>query len=263
MASPRSTGKPVRFAAAMIAFALLAPSLCLQAQNQKVLHIAGSEHGFLVLRNLAGAILASGELTQAPYGKWMKLRVVFHFRDGSVDDETTIYSQRRTFRLISDHHIQSGPTFPNPLDVTIDARGQQVSVSDLSNNKGQVKIQHMNLPPDLANGILFILLENLEANAPKIEVPYLADPTRMVKLAIIQQGEEPFEIAGRSYKAMKYDIKVELGGLTGVLAPMIGKQPPDLHVWVTESTVPAVIRVDGTLYNEGPVWSIQLASPTW
>jgi hypothetical protein len=262
MAPPRSKGKPVRIAAALIGFALLAPLRGLQGQNLKVLHTAGSQHGFLVLRNLAGEILASGELTQTPSGKWMKLRVVFHFRDGSIDDETTIYSQRRTFRLISDHHVQSGPSYPNPIDMTVDARGQQVSVGA---EKDQVKTEHMDLPPDLANGILFILLENVEANGPKIEVPYLAESTkpRMVKLAIVQQGEEPFDVSGRAYKAMKYDIKVELGGLTGVLAPMIGKQPPDFHVWVTESSVPAIIRIDGAFYTEGPIWSVQLASPVW
>ena len=47
--------------------------------------------------------------------------VVFHFRDGSLDDETTVFSQRGTFRLISDHHIQRGPSFPKPIDVFIDA----------------------------------------------------------------------------------------------------------------------------------------------
>jgi hypothetical protein len=44
---------------------------------------------------------------------------------------------------------------------------------------------------------------------------------------------------------------------------MIGKQPPDTHVWITESSVPAIIRVEGALYNEGPVWNIQVASPAW
>jgi hypothetical protein len=34
-------------------------------------------------------------------------------------------------------------------------------------------------------------------------------------------------------------------------------------VWVSESGVPAIVRIDGPLYPEGPVWSIELASPTW
>jgi len=44
-------------------------------------------------------------------------RTIFTFKDGSVDDETTVFSQRHTFRLISYHHIQKGPSFPHPMDL--------------------------------------------------------------------------------------------------------------------------------------------------
>ncbi len=84
-----------------------------------------------------------------------------------------------------------------------------------------------------------------------------------MKLAITREGEEQFRVGGRPYKAIKYDVKVNLGGLAGVVAPMIGKQPADTHVWVSESTVPVVLRVEGALYNEGPIWNILLASPSW
>ena len=36
---------------------------------------------------------------------------------GSVDDETATFSQEHDFRLIiSDHHIQKGPSFPHPTE---------------------------------------------------------------------------------------------------------------------------------------------------
>jgi len=36
---------------------------------------------------------------------------------GSVDDETATFSQEHDFRLIiSDHHIQKGPSFPHPME---------------------------------------------------------------------------------------------------------------------------------------------------
>jgi hypothetical protein len=122
----------------------------------------------------------------------------------------------------------------------------------------------MDLPPDISNGILFTLIENLQADNP-IEVPYVAlsPKPRMVKLSIAQEGEEQFRVAGRSYKAVKYDVKVHLGGVAGVVAPMIGKQPSDLHVWVAKSSVPTIVRMDGALYPDGPIWSVQLASPVW
>jgi hypothetical protein len=248
--------------AALIAIALLVPG-CVQGQALKVRHRVGSEHGFLVLRSAGGAILASGELIQAVHGDRIKLRVVFRFRDGSIDDETTVFSQGRTFLLISDRHLQKGRSFPKPCDINIDMRGQQVSVRDLSKGGEPAKTEHLVLPADLSNGILFLLIQNLPANAGKTEVPFLAasPKPRLVKLAIAQEGEAPFTVGGHAYKAAKYIVKVELGGVEGVVAPMIGKQPADSHVWVTEGSVPEVIRVDTALYPEGPVWIGQSAGP--
>jgi hypothetical protein len=254
-----------RVSAVLLAMFLAAP-VCLVGQAVKVLHPAGAEHGFLVLRNAAGAVLASGELTQEPYGDNIKLRVVFHFFDGSVDDETTIYSQGPTFRLVSDRHIQRGRSFPHPIDMTVDVPGQQVRFRDLSpgKEKDPPKTEHMELPPDVADGVLFLLLQNLQPNS-SIEVPYVASAPnpRMVKLAIAQEGEEPYKVAGRPYKAIKYDIKVKLGGVAGVVAPMIGEQPADYHVWVSESSVPVVLRIEGQFYADGPIWTVFLASPVW
>jgi hypothetical protein len=249
----------------LIALTLLALPCCLRSQDVKVKYRAGAEHGFLLLHNLDGRILANGEITQVPSHDRVKLHLVFRFRDGSGDDETTVYSQRDTLRLISDRLIQSGKSFPNPCDITIDMRSQQVSVRALSKGKPVVTTGRMDLPPSLANGMLFALIQNLPADGPQVEVPFLAPgpKPRMVKFAITQEGEEPFKIGGRPYKAKKYNVKVNLGGITGIVAPMVGKQPPDTHVWVTESIVPAIVRVEGALYTEGPVWDIQLASPRW
>jgi hypothetical protein len=243
---------------------VLGSSCGLQGQSLKLRYRAPSEHGFLILRDPAGAILASGELTQVHRKHQITLHVVFHFRDESIDDETTVYLQGETMRLISDRHIQRGKSFPHPCDVTIDVPKQQVSVRDLSKSADEAKTEHMDLPPDLSNGILFTLIQNMQADTP-IEVPYVAlsPKPRMVKLAIAKGGEDPFTVGGRSYKAAKYDVKVRIGGIAGVVAPMIGKQPPDVHVWVTESRVPAIIRIDSALYTEGPIWSVQLASPAW
>jgi hypothetical protein len=248
----------------LLAMALLGTSYSTQGQELKLRYRTGSEHGFVILRDAAGAILASGELTQVPSKHRITIHVVLHFRDGSIDDETTLYSQGETIRLISDRHIQRGKSFPHPSDVMIDVPGQQVCVRDLSKNTDDAKPEHMDLPPDLANGLLEPLIQNMQADTP-IEVSYvaLAPKPRLVKLAIAKGGDDHFTVGGRSYKAAKYDVKVHIGGVAGVVAPIIGKQPPDTHVWVTESRVPAVIRLDSALYTDGPIWSVQFASPVW
>jgi hypothetical protein len=84
----------------------------LLAEPVSVRYREGSVQGFLALRTLEGKVLAAGDLTQIIHGDRVVSHLVFRFKDGSVDDETAVFSQHGTFRLISDHHIQKGPIFP-------------------------------------------------------------------------------------------------------------------------------------------------------
>ena len=77
----------------------------------------GIVHGFLSLRTADGALVANGDLIQVARGDRVTSRLVFHFKDGSLRDETSVFSQRQNFRLISNNLIQKGPTFPQPLDL--------------------------------------------------------------------------------------------------------------------------------------------------
>ena len=56
---------------------------------------------------------------------------------------------------------------------------------------------------------------------------------------------------------------MEIGGLAGVIAPMIGKEPPDTHVWISGGQVPAFIRSEEPLYFGGPILRTELVSPVW
>jgi hypothetical protein len=83
---------------------------------------------------------------------------------------------------------------------------------------------------------------------------------RLVKLAIIPEGNEPFSIGNFQHQAMRYRLKIELGGLEGLLAHMLGKEPPDTHAWVLRGEAPAFVKSEGPFYAGGPIWRIQLAS---
>ena len=83
---------------------------------------------------------------------------------------------------------------------------------------------------------------------------------RLIKLAILPQGQEPFSIGSFQHKATHYVVKVEIGGAAGLLAHVMGKQPPDTHVWVLEGEAPAFVKSEGPLYEGGPIWRIQLAA---
>jgi hypothetical protein len=226
----------------------------------------GTIHGFLALRSKEGRVLAVGDLFQVIRGDRVTSRLVFRFKDGSVDDEITVFSQRGNFRLITDHHIQKGPSFPHPMDMSIDVRSGQVTVrSPGKDGKDEVKSEHLDLPSDLANGLILSMAKNIRPETPETKVPMVvATPQpRLVKVAISPSGEEPFSLMGSRRKAMRFTLKIELGGVAGVVAPLIGNAPPEIQIWIIGGIAPAFVREEGPLYQGGPVWTIQLTSPTW
>jgi len=237
-----------------------------QAELIPVRHAKGTIHGFLELRSDDGRLLASGDIVQVVHGNQVTAHILFNFKDGSIDDETTVFSQHRTFHLITYHHVQKGPSFPHPMDLLIDSRSGQVTVrSTGKDGKEEVKTDHLGLPPDLANGMVPLVVENMGLDAPETQVSLLvATPKpRLVKLVISSHGEETFSVVGSPRKAIHFEIKIELGGVAGVVAPLIGKEPPNIQLWIIGGQAPTFVREQGPIYPEGPMMTIQLASPVW
>src|ERR1700710_473995 len=81
-----------------------------------VRYVQGSSHGFAALKTLDGVTIATGESTQTVSRGKVTSRLIFRFTDGSVDEDVTVFTQHGVFRLVSDHHIQHGPSFPKPID---------------------------------------------------------------------------------------------------------------------------------------------------
>jgi hypothetical protein len=192
--------------------------------------------------------------------------LVFRFKDGSVDGETAVFSQRGNFRLISDHHIQKGPAFPNPTDVLINASTGQVTVRSTDNNGHEkVETDRLDLPADLANGLVLNILKNIRPDTSETKLSYVAatPKPRLIKLSIAPKGKETFSVAGSRRKATRFVLKVELGGIAGMIAPLLGKQPADTNVWIVSGQAPAFVKLEGPLYLGGLIWSIEMTSPVW
>ena len=236
------------------------------AEPVAVRYIEGSLHGFVVLRTLDDKLLADGDVTQTVKGDQVTTRMVFNFKDGSLMEQTTVFSQRQRFRLISDRVVQKGPAFPQPLDMTVNGTTGEVKVN-YRDERGQPQTatERFDVPSDLANGIITKLLMNARPDAmPKSFSLIAATPKpRMVKLVVAPAARDRFSITDSSRQATHHVLKVEIGGVAGVLAPLFGKQPPDSHVWVAGGDVPAFVRSEQPLYAGGPVWRIELASPVW
>jgi hypothetical protein len=230
-----------------------------------VRHKEGLVHGFLVLRTLEGETLADGDLIQTAEGERVTSRLIFHFKDGSIHDETAVFSQRGSFRLLSDHLIQKGPAFEHPVEVEMNATSGKVTVHYTEDGKAETVTEHLKLPPDVANGLTLTLLKNIRPGAAETKVGFVAATPKpqLVTLAITPRGEEPFATGSTARKAMHYVVKVEIGGLSGVFASFLGKQPPDTHVWILEGEAPSFVKSEGPLAPSGPVWRIELVSPVW
>jgi hypothetical protein len=226
----------------------------------------GLVHGFLILTTLDGVVIAHGELAQVARGDQVTSHMIFHFKDGSLQDETTVYSQHGIFRLISYHMVQKGPAFKNAIDELIVASTGEVKIRS-TDDKGKEKDsnQHLELPADLANGMVPTLLKNLQPGVQQIELALLvATPKpRIVKLEITPHGTDAFTFGGAPHEATHYVIKVNLGGVAGAVASMVGKQPPDDHIWIIGGNAPAFVKSESSSYEGGPMWRTELASPAW
>jgi len=227
-----------------------------------VRHTQGAVHGFLVVRSQAGAILGYGEFTQIADGDRVTAHLVYRFRDGSLDDETTVYTQGKTFQLVSDHHVQRGPFFAKPSDITVAANGDITTITPTKGGEPKTETQHIDLPPDVSNGMIGTLLANVASGAPPFKLSLVVPSGgkgRLIHLDITPGEQASFTVAGAPRKASIYLMKIDLGGIAGVVAPMVGKQPPDIVAWVLEGDPPLFVREIGQLSEGAPLVSIEFA----
>jgi hypothetical protein len=231
-----------------------------------VRHAHGSLHGFLVLRSLDGMAVADGDLIQSVASDRVTARTVFHFRNGSVSDETVVFSQHGTYQLLSDHLVESGPTFEHPLSMDLDVpRGHVVVHTKDDHGADKVDDEQMTLPANLANGLLITLLGDVEAAELPLTVSFVAvtPAPRLVTLVITKAGSARFWVGDTPRSATDYLVRTNIGGLTGVLAAVFGKQPPDAHVWVMGGDEPVFVKAEAPLYPGGPTLRTELTSPQW
>ena len=109
------------------------------------------------------------------------------------------------------------------------------------------------------------MLKNVLPDRSETKISYLATTPkpRLIQLTVKPDGSDRFISAGRANKALRFKLHVELGGFAGVVAPMIGKEPPDMSVWISADDVPAFIRSEEPLYLGGPMLRTEVISPVW
>jgi hypothetical protein len=250
--------------AGLLAIALCRPAA--HAEQITVKHVQLPMHRFMVARSEAGQIIANVEFSQAVQSDQVTMDVIYRFIDGSIDDEETTYTQKGSFRLVRNHHVQKGPFFTKSVDFTVEAAtGIVTSRTIEKNGKMHVESKHINLPDDLANGFVGTLLLNVPHNTAPFRVGMLAPAGggRLIRLLISPEEEQTVQLSGRSLKATVFRVHPELGGIVSVIARLLGIQPKDVMVWVLEGEEPAVAVVVGQLGGSGPVVSADLVGTSF
>jgi len=236
------------------------------AEPVTVHHTRGAMRGFLTIRTQSGTLLGHAEYIEFVVGDRVTERLTMNFRDGSLDDETAVFTQKNVFQFVSDHHVQRGPFFKNSIDMTIEANGHVTIQTTGRDGKVKNETSHFDLPPDLSNGFVGTLLLNVPHNGPGLSLGMLlpTEKGRLARLDITPAGTMPVSVSpGDRRTASLFRIKVNLGGVAGVIAPMVGKQPADAMLWIVEGEVPGFVREVAQLSEGGPIISLELAGTSF
>src|SRR5207249_10195712 len=121
------SGARSRLIAILLACAAMLQPSALFADMIPVRHTEGLIHGILVVRTLEGKAIADGQMTQDARSDRVTTHLIFRFKDGSIYEDTTIFSQRGTFRLLSDRLILRGFFF------------KQTATTEIYTSTGQIK----------------------------------------------------------------------------------------------------------------------------
>jgi hypothetical protein len=225
----------------------------------------GNTRGFLIVHGPDGAAIGHGELRQKPVGRLIDSRFTLVFDDGSRREEHMVFSQDRVFRLERYRLVQRGPAFPL-TQVEFDRQSGRYTARAQQSKDGaeETSAGTLEMPDDLYNGMALVLLKNLgdgESAGGQIAV-FMPGP-RLLKMALVPEANQTVRLGGQPVAARRYLVKLEVGGLTGVIASMIGKEPPDARYWLATGDVPAFLRFQGAMFLNGPVWRVDMTTVEW
>jgi len=226
----------------------------------------GVTHGFLLLRSLDGALLATGDLFQIVRGGEVQKRMVFHFKDGSLFEESVVFTEQGVYTLLSYRLLQRGPVFDEDIEISLECATGKYRVTTTAHEDGREETLEgtLELPADVYNGMILTVVKDLPKGATET-VHYVAfTPTpRLIQLELAPAGEQTVLVGELAKTAVHYVLKPQLGMWLKLFATVLGRVPPDYHAWFVTDEVPAFVRFEGSLYTPGPVWRIELTSPRW
>jgi hypothetical protein len=228
--------------------------------------VEGATHGFLVLRTLSGGLIASGELLQVGRRGQVENRIVFRFKDGSVFDETVVFTQQSVFTMQNYRLTQRGPAFSDDTEISLERTSGKYRVKTKSHKDGREDVLDgtLELPLDVYNGMIVTVAKNLPKGASESVHTVAFTPTpRIIQVELAPAGEQKVLFGELAKTATRYVLRPKLGSWLKLFATLLGRVPSDAHAWIVTDEPPAFVRFEGPLYTTGPVWRIETASPRW
>ena len=162
----------------------------LPAAPVPVRFVEGVTHGFLVLRTVDGVLIASGDLLQVGRGGEVESRMVFRFKDGSVFDETVVFTQQRVFTMQSYRLVQRGPVFAEDTEISLERTGKyRVKTKARKDGREEVLDGTLDLPPDVYNGMVLTVAKNLPKGASEtVHIVAFTPTPRLIQLELVAGG---------------------------------------------------------------------------
>src|SRR3990172_7273555 len=189
----------------------------------------GSLHGFLVLSTPKEVLISSGNLLQVGRDGEVQSRLVFHFKDGSVFDETVVFTQRNVFTMQSYHLVQRGPVFPEDTEISLERASGKYQVKTKAHKDGREKVLDgtIDLPLDAYNGMVLTVLKNLSSEAGEtVHMVAFTPAPKLIQLKLVPAGAHKIRVGGSEKTATHYVLKPILGIWLKVFSSLLCRIPP-------------------------------------
>lgn len=237
----------------------LAPWSGLEAAPIEVRFAEGTARGLLLVRSVSGETVGHGDFLQTVHGDRVESRLILRFKDGSLHDETVTFSQHRVFTMLSYRMLQRGPSFPETVEVSLDRKTGSYTMRTAREDREEASSGGIELPPDVYNGMVAMLLKNLTPGGPgeTVHVVAFTPKPRLIELEMVSAGTQRLLSDDLAREATRYALKPKLGAALRLFATLLGKAPVDQECIILTGDVPAFLRCDGPLYLKGPVWRIE------
>jgi hypothetical protein len=234
-----------------LALTLLCASLA-RSTTIAVQYQEGLVRAFPVLRTLDNETLAQGDFAQVTRGDQVTSRLVFRFKDGSLYDETVVFSQRDRFLLQTYRIVQRGPSFPETVEATMDRQSGRYEVRYRADEESAEEhlTGTLTIPDDAYNGMLTLIVKNLRPGAGEtVSIVAFTPKPRVITLQLLPLAAEH----GPAGEVVRYHIRPKLGLFASLLVTDI----PDTRVWILQGEAPAFLKAEGPLYFMGPLWRVE------